>query len=95
MDGLLFTVEAVSVKSAIQVIKYMGSKRAILDFIVPVVDSIADRGAECGAGAARVRRALRRRFLLVHGLLPVLAGVAAVHRAPGGGGQSLIPYPWS
>ena len=29
------------------------------------------------------QRPLRRRFLLVHGLLPVLAGVAAAHRAPG------------
>ena len=52
----------------------------------------ANPGAECGAGAARVRRPLRRRFLLVRGLLLVLTGVTADHRAPGGG-QSLIPYP--
>ena len=36
---------------------------------------------QCGASAARVRRPLQRRLLLVRGVLPVLAGVTADHRA--------------
>ena len=44
----------------------------------------ADPGAERQSCAHRLLRAVRRRFLLVRGLLPVLAGLATDHGAAGG-----------